>query len=490
MKFPKYFVRAATFCIIAGLIFSGMSAILKHKGGGDGSSYARNYALYEIEKKTFNAVAFGASTAQWGFSPRVLYNEYGISAWNLGCEGQPLMTSYFLLEEFLKRQSPNIVLVEAHYLFVDATPSFNRIPLDHLRPSLDKFKAIAEYSALYSNDENADTMLSYYFTVYKYHTRWKELSYIDVRNPYRNGKGSGVFKLGQFPVTAIMSETDYADVWTDTGDEKAEYNKTQYDYMLRIIELCESKGIDIVLFKTPVTSDAFWDRSRHNMTKALADNFGIEFVDFNMQTEYGDSGFDYKNDMADDAHINARGANKISSHLGKVLKEHYDLPDRRTDIEKEYAKFATTRNLSEYLDLLEQNNYAAFFAIKDSGTNGLNDSILEKLAEFGFISDFRDKFHHGFIGVYQDGLIAYEDIADSVTEALEWNTLLSGGETVTVKSAGYECGNIGSIIIDNTEYSQQLRGFNIVVYDTENHKVVDSVNFDTHVDSGLTWWRR
>jgi hypothetical protein len=353
---------------------------------------------------------------------------------------------------------------------------------------LDKFKAISEYSALYEDDENADTMLSYYLTVYKYHTRWKELSYIDVRNPYRNGKGSGVFKLGQYPVIAV-SETDYADVWTDTGDEKTEYNKTQYDYMLRIIEVCKSRGIDVIFFKTPVISDAFWNRSRHNMTKTFADNFGIEFVDFNMQTEYSDSSFDYKNDMADEAHVNARGAIKISSYLGEFLKDRYEFPDLRTDYEKEYTKVTTVHNLSDYLDLLKQSNYTIFFTIKDSGTDGLDEAMLEKLTKFGFESDFRNKFRHGFIGVYQNEAVFYEDIADSVTEALEWNALLPGGETVTLKSAGAECGDIGSIIIDNTEYSQQLRGFNIVVYDTENHKVVDSVNFDTHADSGLTWWR-
>ncbi len=49
----------------------------------------------------------------------------------------------------------------------------------------------------------------------------------------------------------------------------------------------------------------------------------------------------------------------------------------------------------------------------------------------------------------------------------------------TIVSAGFECGDYSSIIIDGVEYSRNNRGLNIVVYNNETGQVIDTVCFDT-----------
>ena len=44
----------------------------------------------------------------------------------------------------------------------------------------------------------------------------------------------------------------------------------------------------------------------------------------------------------------------------------------------------------------------------------------------------------------------------------------------------YNTGPCAEIIIDNTNYARNTRGFNIVVYDTDTQMVLDSVSFDTY----------
>ena len=42
-------------------------------------------------------------------------------------------------------------------------------------------------------------------------------------------------------------------------------------------------------------------------------------------------------DLCDSHHLNHFGAQKITNHIGKYIKEHYDIPDRRLD--PAYAKW-------------------------------------------------------------------------------------------------------------------------------------------------------
>ena len=49
----------------------------------------------------------------------------------------------------------------------------------------------------------------------------------------------------------------------------------------------------------------------------------------------------------------------------------------------------------------------------------------------------------------------------------------------SIVSAGYLVGNRSSIGIDGTEYSKNVRGMNIVVYDLKEKRVMESISFDT-----------
>ena len=57
----------------------------------------------------------------------------------------------------------------------------------------------------------------------------------------------------------------------------------------------------------------------------------------------------------------------------------------------------------------------------------------------------------------------------------------AGNISYTISSAGYQVGNTSSIIVNGVEYSKNMRGLNIVVYDNQLKQVTDSVAFDTFV---------
>lgn len=60
--------------------------------------------------------------------------------------------------------------------------------------------------------------------------------------------------------------------------------------------------------------------------------------------------------------------------------------------------------------------------------------------------------------------------------------------TVKLISGGYMLENISSCKIDGTEYSENMRGMNIVVYNKEKGKVIGSRTFDIYAtETELSW---
>lgn len=56
---------------------------------------------------------------------------------------------------------------------------------------------------------------------------------------------------------------------------------------------------------------------------------------------------------------------------------------------------------------------------------------------------------------------------------------------IDIVSAGYLCGNLSSIKVDENEYSKNKRGFNFAVFNKNNFKLLDSFYVDFHADDKL-----
>ena len=65
---------------------------------------------------------------------------------------------------------------------------------------------------------------------------------------------------------------------------------------------------------------------------------------------------------------------------------------------------------------------------------------------------------------------------------------ISKKTNVELKSGGYLFGDISSCIINGEEYSANMRGINIVVYNKREDKVINSRTFDTNSYSQELGW--
>ena len=107
-----------------------------------------------------------------GINPNILWNQYGITSFNYATGGQPIDVTYYVLKEVLKVHKNPIVVVDLYYLgFTDefGDEGYVRNALDNLKFSTNKVDAIINCTPL-------KQWINYFFPIFKYHDRWKELT--------------------------------------------------------------------------------------------------------------------------------------------------------------------------------------------------------------------------------------------------------------------------------------------------------------------------
>lgn len=99
--------------------------------------------------------------------------------------------------------------------------------------------------------------------------------------------------------------------------EIKEIPKLNYRYIKMLIELCQSKNIEVVLLSTPSMKN--YNYKKYKAAKELAKEFNLDYLDLNLDFKIG---IDWSIDSMDGGdHLNWHGALKVSNYLGLFMKE-------------------------------------------------------------------------------------------------------------------------------------------------------------------------
>ncbi|MDO4556096.1 MAG: hypothetical protein Q4B70_13250, partial [Lachnospiraceae bacterium] len=439
----------------------------------------RTEDFYKQEKNSMDAMFFGSSFIYYSISPLPIWDNYGITSYSFGNPGQRIWTSYYYMEEAFKYQSPKVVFYEVGTSYVEeqAKEEWNRQNIDYLPFSLTKWNAIKAI-----RKGTKETTASYLLPGLRYHDRWSELTENDFDRNLDTGyygKGS-LMRFGAKPAKSA----DIKNWMTDTG-ENLTFPKENESYLDKMKALCEKNGAELVLLRLP---NVYWTQNLHNMIQEVADEKELTFIDYNMiPDEYG---LDWKTDTTDKGdHMNVVGNEKVSNYLGQYMKDHYHFEDKRDN--EAYASWAETSenfskiyeknrianivDMSEYLNFIQQDCYTAVIAVKGDTTRELKDETKEILRKMGVDEAMMTTREGSYIGILDSGTIIEQQ---SGQELLEYKDMV-GEIKIEAKSGGRLVGNQALIQIDGEEYSPDNTGINIVVYDKDLKRVVDSVSFNT-----------
>ena len=274
---------------------------------------------YYPRAKDTDVIFVGSSTVHSGIDPRVLMEEQGISAYLRANASQPMWISYYMIEDALRWHTPELVCIDTTFIkygddFVEE-PS-TRKALDGMRLTPSKIKCI---KASMGEDEK---MADYIMPLFRFHSRWKELTLDDFKYAYYN---KPVTVNGYLPDDEVEAAKPGPLVYEKEGDTGL--SSRNVEYLRKSIELCRSKGIQVMVFKVPAHSPN-WSRDYDEQISSIVKEYGLSYINFDDKND--EMGMDYSIDTPDGgSHLNASGAVKFSRYLGEYIRENYVVSDRR-----------------------------------------------------------------------------------------------------------------------------------------------------------------
>ncbi|MCI8383014.1 MAG: SGNH/GDSL hydrolase family protein [Lachnospiraceae bacterium] len=274
-------------------------------------------AEYYEEEKDHDVVFIGDCEVYENFSPKVLWEDYGINSYIRGSAQQLIWQSYYLLEDTLRYEKPDVVIFNVLAMQYDRPQreAYNRMTLEGMKWSLSKVRSI---KASMTEDESFS---DYVFPILRYHSRWSEIGAEDFAYMFRREKVShnGYYmRVDVKPAENVPEGKILADY---------RFGENAYDYLDRMTKLCAENDIQLILVKAPSLYPYWYDEWEEQMEEYAEKNelLYINFLELTQET-----GLDFSQDTYDGGlHLNLSGAEKITAYLGQILREEAGLQDRR-----------------------------------------------------------------------------------------------------------------------------------------------------------------
>lgn len=459
----KKMIRAIAFILILAVAMMGAYKVLSWKDTS-GGYLSSTQQLYATQDNLMDVVFLGSSHVYCGVNPALLWEKYGISAFDMAVSGQDCDSTFHALKEVLKTQSPKVVCVDLYGLLYEKQDILGNVYRNMLsmRTSVNSVELVRDYV---EPQEQMDYILRWPII----HTRYQELTKYDfIQNePSVYGRGFvPTYEFGEsyYPADAIAC-TDAVPL-----DEKA----TTWLYSL--IQLSQEEGFELVTFLAPMYLDGGQQMILNGAYEYLA-GYGIEVIDFNKLSSQ--IKLDYQNDFCDNSHLNRFGADKLTSYFGTYLAETYELSDHRGD-----SAYVLWDDNSKWL--LHTDFAYDLKKVKDW------DKFLEKVAEF----DDDMIVVISLDGIYKESTLGLQKVAEVFgipTEQYElggkW--IFENGEcvyymdsTVTEPYTGelsefnilwmeHNASSLDQIQINGEAHGCAYNGLTVIVYDKITHSVVD-----------------
>lgn len=427
-------------------------------------------SFYLQKEDTVDVLLVGSSHIYCNVNTGLLWDEYGMSAFDLGGAEQPYWNSYYFIKEALKTQRPKVIVMNAtipgirfdeYQSEVWLTTNLYGMHWNENRIMNTKVSAIK------------DSFWRILFPMNEMHGRYNDLSKDDFVD-----KNYDISYKG-FDYRATIIPFEKPDI---TGVTECQpIIPKQEEYLRKIIALCKEENIPLLLVSVPfvVTEDA---QKYYNYEFQIAEEEGVDYLDFNKM--YDEVGIDFATDMAEELHLNISGSQKFTRFLGQYIKDKYETADHRGDIkyaswdkdalihrreiDGEYLKFSTS--IDQYISLANKEGFIVFVNAKGAGEADLSDCEAS-FREFGISSDSLTQ-DSGYI--VSNGQLLFSSNEDS------FDTYLDEMDRLILRKETEGDSSTTKVYIDTDEFDISQYGITLLVYDSVSGRPVDYVIYDPY----------
>ena len=282
---------------------------------------------YRQPRESVDVLVVGTSIAYAGINTNVLWEEYGIAAYDLCSAEQPFWDSYYILKEALKTQRPRLIILDAKPAIY--TQDYSR----RSRIIMSTFGILSpenRLGAIRASLEDPDEVRDYLLAFPVLHNGYSKLEGSMLAFPPDNGDRGSAWK-GFIEVDTVEKHSKPSFVWNSV---KRPINAREEEYVRKIFALAKEEGIPLLLVCMP-NPDYKEDHMYMNYLWHVAEEYGASGLEGEVGINYNHPdlrfGLRYSSCFADWQHLNVKGSMIFSKRLGEDLKARYDLPDRRGD---------------------------------------------------------------------------------------------------------------------------------------------------------------
>ena len=280
---------------------------------------------YYDDPTEHNVIFVGDCELYENVSPVYLWENYGINSYIRGSAQQLIWQSYYLAEDTIKREHPDVIVFNVLSMKYDEpqNEAYNRMTIDGMKWSSSKVDSI---KASMTEEEH---FIDYAFPLLRYHSRWSDLNSDDFKYLFKRHKVSynGYYmRVDVKPAENVPGGRPMADY---------RFGDKSYEYLDKLTKLCKDNDVQLILVKAP-SLYPYWYKEWDKQMVEYAKKNDLKYINFlDLQEEMG---IDWNADTYDGGlHLNLSGAEKMSDYLGKVLSEECKVPDRRD--EKDLQKY-------------------------------------------------------------------------------------------------------------------------------------------------------
>lgn len=293
-----------------------------------------NWHYYYTEEDDSIDVLFIGSSAIFRFwLPMQAYEEKGFTSYMLTHGNQPMEAIPYIMEEGLKTQDPDVIVVEVRRVIVKRERIYKGTLSEErenyclsrissgMRPSLVRTQMINDL--LIENENNQK--IEWIFPLLKYHDNILKFSPEQIKERLTLGEKpmKGTRQTGKIKSFEQPTDLD-AEAYKLTDEDKKQIDL--------IAEKAEKLGKELLFVSTPYVTNEY----RYPLQKdldAYMEEKGYAYV--NLQDKFEELGLDTTTDYFDANHVNIVGATKVTSYLEEYLVEHYPIQNTLTETQKQ-----------------------------------------------------------------------------------------------------------------------------------------------------------
>ncbi|MCR4589909.1 MAG: DUF1574 domain-containing protein [Lachnospiraceae bacterium] len=271
----------------------------------------------------YDVLFFGSSHMHEGIDPMYLWEEHGISSYNLASAGESIQMTYYVMKAAFEKTLPKAVVIDSFKIAdeenaINEGYAFVHESIDALPFGKTKLEAV-DYAAGFFDGGRA----AFLSDLYAYHGRYKELEENDFRHVFTYDKGAYIM-TEVYKAEAPDMEKYIRDTKEFKGGDGVRYYK-------KIVELCIENNVTPILVNIPANRSNYDEDSQKTVNTLMEYTKKEGGMAINFYPLLDDIGINYDTDFGDSSHLNFMGAAKTADYLAEYLKLNFGIPDHRSD---------------------------------------------------------------------------------------------------------------------------------------------------------------